>query len=218
MPRRKDEIRAREWFVVLYPESMLPDWTDKIYDVLQCPFAYCIHYLDRDMKSEHRKTHVHLLLHFEDQKTERQVFKLVNRLALLGKNCAAPISDREVVIDIRHCYDYLIHNTESCKRTGKELYPTTSRIEGNNFDIGMYEKLSEVEKEEIILDLKWFILDKVITNFRLFEILVSREERFQNLDQKLLSQILRGNSNYFNMLIKGNYLHVSDQTKKSDNN
>ena len=53
--------KSRYWVGVLYPENMIENWEDKIAEVLELPFAYCIHNVDKDTKSEHRKDHVYLV-------------------------------------------------------------------------------------------------------------------------------------------------------------
>ena len=40
----------------------------------------------------------------------------------------------------------LIHDTDTCRKQGKELYPPENRITGNNFDIGAYEQVGIAEK------------------------------------------------------------------------
>ena len=49
--------KARYWWAVLYPENMVEGWEDKIDDLLQVPFGYCVQSADTDSKSEHRKDH-----------------------------------------------------------------------------------------------------------------------------------------------------------------
>ena len=62
-------------------------------------------------------------------------------------------------------YEYLIHNTETCKKQGKHLYTAAERITGNNFDIGSYEQLSTAEKYKMSKELCDFICEQNITNF-----------------------------------------------------
>ena len=50
-------------------------------------------------------------------------------------------STAEPINNIRHAYDYLIHDADSCCKKGRELYPAEVRIEGNGFDIGQLEQL-----------------------------------------------------------------------------
>lgn len=43
--------KARYWVGVLYPENMIMDWEVSIGDILQLPFAYCLHNADQDQKT-----------------------------------------------------------------------------------------------------------------------------------------------------------------------
>ena len=66
----------------------------------------------------------------------------------------------ERVIDIRHCYDYLIHDTDKCRKLGKHQYDPSRRITGNSFDIGNYEQISTAEKQHMLKELTWFIMSE----------------------------------------------------------
>lgn len=148
-----ERIKARYWWAVLYQENMVEGWRDKIDELIQIPYAYCEHTKDVDSKSEHRKDHVHLIIVFGNTttyKTAMDVFKQLGEKAL--NKC-------ERVIDIRHCYDYLIHDTDSCRKAGKHQYETSERICGNGFDIGDYEQISTAEKQFMLRQLTWFIMD-----------------------------------------------------------
>lgn len=160
--------KSRYWWAVLYPENMIEDWEDKIADLVQVPFAYCIHDTDTDSKSEHRKDHVHLILVFTNTTTYKHaldVFKLLGDKAV--NTCQACVS-------IRYCYDYLIHDTPACKKQGKHLYGKDERITGNNFDIGAYEQLTTDEQQKMLKELNDFILKERIMNMADFWILEDR--------------------------------------------
>lgn len=154
--------KARYWWAVLYPENMIPNWEDEIDDLLQVPFAYCVHDKDTDSMSEHRKDHVHLIIAFTNTTTYKHalgVFKL------LGENA---VNHCQAVISIRHAYDYLIHNTKSCEKAGKHLYDTSCRIAGNNFDIGSYEQVSQERRNEILRGMIDFIVDNALPDLTTF--------------------------------------------------
>jgi len=149
------ETKVKLWEGILYPENMREDWQEEIDDILQVPFAYCIHDIDRDSKSKHRKTHVHLIVVWGGNTTRRAIVNVFNRLSAEGKKCC---STAEPVNNIRHAYDYLIHDTDSCRKKGKEPYPPEARIEGNNFDIGSLEQLSTKDKQDMLFELVSFIM------------------------------------------------------------
>lgn len=73
--------KARYWWAVLYPENMVPDWESRIGDIVQVPYAYAAHTLDKDSKSEHRKDHVHLILVFGNTTTYKHAMEVFNLLS-----------------------------------------------------------------------------------------------------------------------------------------
>ena len=72
---------------------------------------------------------------------------------LLSAEGKKAINKCEAVVGIRNVYDYLIHDTEDCRKKGKEQYDPSERITGNNFDIGAYEQLGTAEKNEMFLEM-----------------------------------------------------------------
>lgn len=143
--------KARYWWAVLYQENMVDGWREKIEDELQIPFAYCEHTLDTDAKSEHRKDHMHLILAFPNTTTYSHA---LNVFKLLGDDA---VNTCKAVVNIRNAYDYLIHDTNACRKAGKHLYSPEQRICGNNFDIGSYEQISMEEKQGMLREMVSFI-------------------------------------------------------------
>lgn len=164
--------KARYWWAVLYQENMRPDWREKIDDLVQLPFAYCEHTRDRDTKSEHRKDHVHLIVVNPNTTTYKHAMSIFNLLSADGRKA---LNKCEACVDIRHCYDYLIHDTDSCRKQGKEPYDPSERIEGNNFDIGSYEQLDSADKQEMLRELVGFIISEKFTNINDFTVHALRD-------------------------------------------
>ena len=188
---------AKYWWGVLYPENMKENWEEEIADIIQLPFAYCKHTLDKDSKSEHRKDHVHLIIAHNNTTTYQSMFKLFDKLSAEGKKALNKI---EAVQSIRYAYDYLIHDTESCKKKGKELYPVSDRILGNNFDIGAYEQISMQEEDEMKLELITEITKNGFMDMIDFTLFVQ-----SNYDTKYIKLILH-NGSLFERYTKSNYL------------
>ena len=76
--------KARYWCGVLYPENMVDEWQDKIGDLLQLPYAYCIHDKDKDKQGNLRKTHVHLILVFPNTTTYNHALNVYQSLSKEG--------------------------------------------------------------------------------------------------------------------------------------
>lgn len=202
-----EKDKARYWTAVLYPENMIEGWEDRAADVLQLPFAYCVHDADHNTDGEDRKTHVHFILAFPNTTTYSNALSVFRALGEKAVNKC------ERVRGIRYIWDYLIHDTDSCRKAGKHLYEPSCRITGNNFDIGSYEQLSTADKEQMLQELCEFVVGNSITNmadlfisvmdqfggeyftvFHTYNALLDRMTRGAYLKQeRMLEAIARGN-------------------------
>lgn len=191
--------KAKYWTAVLYPENMIPDWEEKIGEILQYAFCYCKHDKDllKETEEEQRKEHVHLVLAFNNTTTYRNAFNLILKLSADGKRACNKI---EAVNNVRYMYEYLIHNTEKAKKDGKFQYDRKERICGNNFDIGSYEQLSVQDKLNMIKELVKLIKEQRITNYFDFVELVMAE--FDDGYFELIST----KTSFFKELCRGLYL------------
>lgn len=189
--------KNRYWVGVGYPENMLPDWEDKIGLLVQVPYAYAVHNLDKDSKSEHRKDHIHLILVFSNTTTYKHALEVMQSLSLPGHQA---FNTCQPVFNIRTMYDYLIHADQSSIKAGKYLYPQEHRITGNNFDIGCYEVISTLEKDRIRKELAKLIYDNDFENYALFYLFV-----LNNFDS-VYEQIASSYSSFYRELCRGIYL------------
>lgn len=197
---KKKEDKNKYWVGVCYLENMVEDWETKIYDLLELPFAYCVHTMDKDTKSEHRKDHVHIMLAFNNTTTENWARTVYNRLSSPGRICCP---GSQGVIWVRNKYDYLIHDTEGARKAGKELYPAEARITGNGFDIGLYEQVSQKDKEEAFKELSSLIVESGIENYADFFMIVLNGSDYE---EPKYMDTLRSYSSHFERLCKGIYL------------
>lgn len=186
---------SRYYWGVLYPECMIDDWETRIGDVLQLPYAYCVHDLDRDSQSEHRKDHIHLILAFGNTTTSKRALSVMQRLSAPGRRCINCVQD---IVGIRNAYDYLIHDTEDCRKAGKYQYPPSDRKTGNGFDIGSYEQISQADKDAALRQLLDEIVDKRITNFADFWLIAMAEH-----PEPVYYQVIRNNPGLIGKIIDG---------------
>lgn len=186
--------KAKYWSGICYPENMTESWKDDIADMVQIPFAYCVHDSDKNVDGEERKTHVHIILVFPNSTTYNHALSVYNLLSETGKICC-PVCKK--IINIRKMYDYIIHDTDECRKKGKHPYKPKDRICGNNFDIGCYEQISLEEKEEILNELEDIIYKEGITNYFQFNRYVA-----SNYDKEY-RKVVRAHSGHFDRLIKG---------------
>lgn len=189
---------AKYWQCVLYPEHMVDGWQDNIGELLQLPYAYCIHNKDvlaelcDDPSHDERKEHIHIIIAFPNTTTLKNALSVFQRL---DKN---PVNYCQKCINIRYAYNYLIHDTETCKKKGKHLYDKTERIEGNDFDIGSFEQLSLAEKNKMLDELEDMVYKEGYTNFMKFY----REVMNMGSEYR---ELVRGHSSHFKAIIQGFY-------------
>lgn len=161
-----ENVKARMWCGVLYIENMDMNKFESRLERLGYPGAYCIHDRDLDDKGKLRKAHMHLMLIFSNTTTGRHVMNIFNEFSADGKRCC---STAEQVYNVRNMYEYLIHNTKDCRKKGKVPYDPSERHEFNNFDIGLYEQVSNEMIEACDLE-----ISEVIRSYRIIS--------FENLD------------------------------------
>ncbi len=191
--------KSKYWVALMYPENMRDDWKDEISQLVQVPFAYCVH--DKDLEKDGktlRKEHVHIMLAFSNTTTKNHALTVFKTLEKAGCR-AIPNDVIEQVFSVRNKYDYLIHDTEDSKKKHKHLYDKSERITGNGFDIGIYEQISTTDKIKMQKELADLIIENGITNFKDFYLLVR-----DNFDDTYF-EILTGHTSFFKEIIKGNY-------------
>lgn len=206
-------LKAKYWTGVCYPENMRDDWQDVAEDLLGVPFAYCVH--DKDtlqsksdiIEHDERKVHVHFLPAFSNTTTEKHALETLNKLSKPDRVCCPKVFP---VNSIRKMYDYLIHDTNNCRKQGKYLYDISERICCNNFDIGSYEQISLEEKNQLALELAKMITDMELKNFTVFQktALMNYPE-----NERLVIEVIKSNSGYFDRLVRGNYYLEKEQNQ-----
>lgn len=190
--------KAKYWVGVLYPENMVSDWQDKIDNLVQVPFAYCVHDQDLDNDEDARKEHIHLILAFPNTTTQNHAETVFHLLSKEGSCCFSAIKQ---IIHIRNMYNYLIHDTDKCKKDGKFQYDPKLRITGNNFDIGAYEQVSIEEKNRMLLECYRMIKEKKFVTFLDFV-----DYALENAaDHYLVFDVIKSNSGFLERCIKSNY-------------
>lgn len=193
--------KNRQWTAVLFNENMRENWREEIDNLVQLPYAYCVH--DKGLTLEngdHRKVHTHVILVWPAPTTQKHAVEVFDRLSAPGKKAFASI---EPVYNAGRMYDYLIHDTEDCHKKGKYQFKKAERITGNNYDIGSYVQVSMTEKNEMFDALTDLILTELIGNFA--EFISSARLRYpEQID--LMREVVRGHSGYFERLTRGIYL------------
>lgn len=204
--------KARFWWAVLWCENMVEGWQDNIDNLLQgIPYAYCIH--DKDFEKEGdpqlpRKLHVHLMIAYGNTTTYKHAMHIFSRFNAPGKSC---VNTCEACMKVRYAFNYLIHDTKYCEKIRlrdaadgrqptKFLYPFKERIQGNNFDIGLYEQLSTEDRHNYIRR-----MDKLLIDSKIYDYSVAAEV-FGADDDPVVFDTFLGHSSHFERMCKGIYL------------
>lgn len=196
--------KARYWSAVLYPENMIEDWEDQISKILQLPYVYCLHNKDVTTAKEVRKEHLHLVIAFPNTTTKKYALSVFNKLSKPDSVCC-PVCEN--VHSIRYVYEYLIHNTEDCKKKGKFLYDVKDRISGNGFDIGSYEQITTQDKLKMAMELADLVVKEGFEEYLSFYMYVVSNYDFEYFE------IVKSSSGFFERLCKGNYLRNRSAAK-----
>ena len=195
--------KNRAWTAVAYPEGMVPSWRSEIDALLQLPFAYAVHNADTLENGDERKEHVHIIIVFPGPTTYKHAMEVFSRLDAPRKRA---VNTCEPVYNMQRMWDYLIHDTEDCKKKNKRLYPPEARLTGNNFDIGALVQFTQTDKNEMFDDLVKLVFERRLRNFADFVEAAYSEfpDRFS-----ICRDVIRGWSGYFERLLRGVY-HKED--------
>lgn len=189
---------SKYWLCVTYPENMVDGWKEKAGDILQLPYAYAEH-PGSDNGQSKGKDHVHWIVVWPNTTTKAHAMHVFAALSAEGKKCFNTI---QAAVDVGAAYNYLIHDTESCRKLGKELYSANIRIEGNNFDIHHYRQLDAAQKADMVTALTKMILDEGIPDFASLSDRVLYAEDF---DAVAYFEILVERSAFFERVTRGVY-------------
>lgn len=199
--KQETESKGKYWWAIMYPENMVDNWENNISEIIQKPFAYCIH--DKDLakedREEERKKHVHIIIAWKNNTTYNSALSVFKRLNAPGKQAIAFGGVIEKCEEIDWSYNYLIHDSDDARKKGKFQYSKEERITGNNFDIGCFVQISKHDKNTMIKELCNVIIDNGITNYVDFYTVV-----VGNYDDSYF-EILTTNTTVFRELIKGNF-------------
>lgn len=188
-----DSLKSKYWVGILWVNSMIPDWRDRLDLVLQMPYVYCLHDKDLNYHGDLKAPHVHLMVAYANTTTERHIISIFNELSAAGQQCCNKVFR---VKGVRYMYDYLIHDTASAKKQAKFQYDASERIEGLGWDTSLFDQLQQTDKLACICEISNLIksaniqtyvdLDEhVLQSFDLsyYEILISYSSHFYRLVQ-----------------------------------
>ena len=209
--------KARFFAFVLYEDSAIENWRDKVADIIEWPFAYCTHNKDKILSDDgleivgDRKIHTHFIIALTGGTTTyNAILNVVNRL---GK-----VSYLKVIHNVKGNYDYLIHDTKKAREDHKHVYDVSERYESADFDIGAYIQMSEAEVTDIKKQLTFDIMNRKILDYAEFILYAISMDQENECEDKYF-KIATNNQNYFNAIIKGKYHQFErrEQRKNEEN-
>lgn len=200
-PYHDPRFKTKNWCMICYLENMREDWESDIETLLDCPGFYGIHAEDVDSKGEPRKPHIHLSIFWTGNINCKAAINIANRLSKLGAKCC---SVGKPINRIRNNYDYAIHDTDAARKDGKVQYGEECRKCFGGFDIGFYEQLSQVDKDQITFEIAQFIGDNKIKNLERL-----RREIMEHHDMQWFL-VFKANNGFFDRLCRGVYLELEE--------
>lgn len=214
------EGKSRNWTAVLYPDSMIKDWQDKIYRLLQVPFEYIIHDKDEveleEDKTTPRKTHVHIIIHYGAPTTYRNIYNmLVICLSAVGKRCCNKI---EPVRNLIFLHRYLTHSTQDAIAQGKFRYQESEIVNGNNWDLGAFVELEDSDRLSLYRCVRNYLFEHHIRTVLDLEFSIEHgafDKLLPDLTRDMIIQYISNNRNKFVQICK----EINFKMKKEcDNN
>lgn len=200
-------FKTSKWCMICYVDNMRDDWRECIDDLIDVPGFYGLHDRDVDKAGETRKAHIHLSFFWTGNINLKTAKNIANRLSKPGEVCC-PVG--KPIARVRENYDYAKHDTEKARKDGKVQYPEENRVVFNGFDIGFYEQLSQVEKDEICWQISEMIGERRIKNLEDLRQIISKE---RDLSWFL---VFKANNGFFDRLCRGVYLKYTDSDARSE--
>ena len=110
------------------------------------------------------------------------------------------INKCEAVVGIRNVYDYLIHDTEDCRKKGKEQYDPSSVSRATTLTLVRMSSLAQPRKNEMFLEMGQAIREHGFTNYMdFYEFVVDTYEDMNYIE------VMRCYSGHFERMTRGNY-------------
>lgn len=139
--------KARYFTFLLYPDSLFPDWLEKL-ELLGLPIAISpLH--NKDLSSvegqQYKKAHYHVIYVAKNPVTAESVRLKIKRC--LGDQSIAKV--QIVIQSMENIYLYLTHESKDAIAKNKVKYDKSDIVLLNNFDIDRYVTLDVEEKEDI---------------------------------------------------------------------
>lgn len=167
--QKKPDKRVRAWTFILYPESAVENWRDKLNE-LHIPYA-CSPLHDRDINptGEPKKAHYHILFSFAGKKSYTQVAEITKSLgATVPKVCQ----------DQKGLIRYMTHRDNP----EKAQYDIKDITVGCGFDLAEYLLPTTSESLALQDEMVEWCLDNQVTEFWILKMYAIRHRQDWSLE------------------------------------
>ena len=148
---------------------------------------------------------MHLIVAFPNTTTYKHALNVMDLLSAEGKKA---INKCEAVVGIRNVYDYLIHDTEDCRKKGKEQYDPSSVSRATTSTLVRMSSLARLRRTKC--SWRWAKLSEHgFTNYMDFY-----EYVVDTYDDMNYIEVMRAYSFHFERLTRGNH-HKWEQGRLS---
>lgn len=185
------DYKAKFWVGILWVDSMVEDWRERLDILIQMPYTFCLHDKDKTFHGDPKAPHVHIMVAWKNTTTENSVTSMFNELSKPGMQCCNKVFR---VRGVKYMDDYLIHDTQVAKKQGKHLYSPSERIRGLGWNTDVFNELQQTDKLQCVMEISDEIktcniqtyvdlYDHIIKTFDLsyFEILISYSSHFDRM-------------------------------------
>ena len=161
--KKTKHLLGRNWTFELYPDSMDPDYRNKI-NLLHCEWAESpLH--DKDLRADGspKKEHIHIVLSFEGNKSYEQIKEICKSV----KGVIAPefgSDDTALVHSLRGMIRYLVHRDDA----DKYQYEKSAIVSHGGMDIEQYFGYPQDMIKRFIQEMLAFIDANCIYEYSVF--------------------------------------------------
>lgn len=154
---KKPPVKARNWSFIAYPESLAPDWREKLHTLGLKGFVSPLHDKDINEDGTPKKPHYHVTVIYGNTTTANSIYTSVCQP--LGAGATHPIKCASVA----GSYDYATH--EKCP--DKAQYSTADIDCFGGFDVCDYREITRSDDKCNMLTIHGLIRDYGLTEYHL---------------------------------------------------
>lgn len=144
--------RTRNWTFVVYPESVVPDWKEKLEKLYTQALISPLHNKDKNPDGTDKKPHYHVLLMFDNVKSYKQIIEITESL-------------KATIPQVAHSVKGLARYMTHMDNPEKAQYKAEDIITLNGADLTELLKPSSQDRYSMIREMLQFIDNNQIMEF-----------------------------------------------------